>query len=191
LTNDHIEEFFTRAGQTAASDNNPVFLTAFFCLFIFTATINAFNVRTPKINIFDHITGNVGFIFVIAFIWLVQVAFSFIGGSILRTVPLEPHEWGAIMKGSLLIIPFDMLRKIIVAPFLPKQLEDNSEFENPKAEDDEDGTDESESEEEEEPEPPKQETRKRGAAKKAAAAPTEEEPKEAKKSSAKSKPKKA
>lgn len=161
LTNDQIEAFFTRPGASASSDSNPVFLTAFFCLFIFTATINAFNVRTPKINIFDHILGNFGFIFVIALIWVVQIAFSYIGGSVLRTVPLQFHEWRFIMLASLLIIPFDVLRKIIVAPFLPKQLQDLSEFENPKAESDDENSGSSEEEE-----LPKQDLRKRGGKKK-------------------------
>jgi hypothetical protein len=44
---------------------------------------------------------------------------------VLRTVPLEPIEWKGIMLASLAIIPFDMLRKLIVLPFLPKVRSDN------------------------------------------------------------------
>jgi magnesium-transporting ATPase (P-type) len=116
LTYDPIVAFFTRGGVA----NDAVFLTAFFCFFIFTTTVNAFNVRTPKINLLENISGNFGFIFVIAFIWLVQIGFSYFGGSVLRTVPLLMDEWKWIMLASLAILPFDMLRKLIVLPFLPK-----------------------------------------------------------------------
>jgi len=125
LTNDHVYDYFKRPGLDEAQ-TDAVFLTAFFSFFIFMSTINAFNVRTPKINIFDHLVGNSQFILVIAFIWFVQVVFTYLGGSVLRTVPLLAHEWAFIMGLSFIIIPFDMIRKLVLAPFLPKSLVDHT-----------------------------------------------------------------
>jgi len=94
--------------------SEKVFLTAFFTFFIFLTNFNAFNARTPKINIFDHITGNRGFVVVVILIFCVQIIFTYIGGNFLRTEGLTPQEWLIIIGASLLIIPFDMFRKLIV-----------------------------------------------------------------------------
>lgn len=122
LVNDEIEKLFIRDGEVSEA----AFLTAFFSFFIFITVINALNVRTTKINIFDHISGNRGFLGVLALIFTVQISFTYIGGSILRTVPLLPHEWVYIILISIIILPFDTIRKIVVAPLLPKRLKDVS-----------------------------------------------------------------
>jgi len=97
-----------------------VFLTAFFCFFIFLTNFNAFNARTPKINIFDHITGNAGFVGVVGLIFGVQILFTYIGGNFLRTEGLTPQEWLLIIGASALIIPFDMVRKTVMKNFIPQ-----------------------------------------------------------------------
>ncbi|GAM23189.1 hypothetical protein SAMD00019534_063640 [Acytostelium subglobosum LB1] len=109
LTNDNVEAYFTRNGIPS----EPAFLTAFFAFFIFLAVINAFNVRTHKLNLFEHILENKGFIIVVLFIFVVQIVFTYIGGRVLRTVGLELNEWVAIIAASLTIIPFDLVRKTI------------------------------------------------------------------------------
>lgn len=124
LVNDTILSLFVRDGQVS----EEAFLTAFFSFFIFITVINALNVRTPKINIFDHISDNTGFLGVLALIFTVQIAFTYIGGRYLRTVPLFPHEWVYIILMSIIIIPFDTIRKFVIAPLLPKHLKDNTEF---------------------------------------------------------------
>jgi len=107
--------FFVRDGIPS----EKVFLTAFFCFFIFLTNFNAFNARTPKINIFDHITGNVGFVGVVALIFGVQILFTYIGGNFLRTEGLTPQEWFLVIGASALIIPFDMVRKTVMTRFIP------------------------------------------------------------------------
>jgi calcium-translocating P-type ATPase len=109
--------FFVRDGIPS----EKVFLTAFFCFFIFLTNFNAFNARTPKINIFDHITGNVGFVGVVALIFGVQILFTYLGGNFLRTEGLTPNEWMLVIGASALIIPFDMVRKTVMKSFLPNQ----------------------------------------------------------------------
>lgn len=94
--------------------NEEVFLTAFFAFFIFLTAFNAFNARTTKLNIFNHISENRGFLFVISLIFILQVIFTYLGGSFLRTVALTQQEWIIIILSSSIIIPFDIIRKKIM-----------------------------------------------------------------------------
>lgn len=80
LTWDPVLELFTRKGVP----NQAVFLTAFFDYFIFANNFNALNVRTPKLNIFDSITLNQGFLAVTCLIFFVQILFTYLGGDLLR-----------------------------------------------------------------------------------------------------------
>jgi calcium-translocating P-type ATPase len=135
LTWDPVVEYFTRDGKPS----DPVFLTAFFSFFIFISVINAFNVRTPRLNVFNHLLQNSGFVRVISLIFLVQITFSYFGGTVLRTVPLKLTEWVTIIGASLIIIPWDSIRKIFIAPLLPKKFKDLSwreEFEKQDKKDD-------------------------------------------------------
>lgn len=92
-----------------------VFLTAFFSYFVFTSTIHAFNVRTHRRNLFQHLSQNQGFSFIIPLILGLQVIFTMLpfAASVLRTVPLTLFEWLVILASSSLIIPFDLLRKTL------------------------------------------------------------------------------
>jgi len=128
LLSPEVSSLFIRNG----TPNNDVFLTAFFSFYIFITTVNAFNVRTTSINIFDNLSKNRGFLLVLLIIGIVQITFTAIGGKLLRTVPLLPKEWGMVIKMSLVIIPFDTLRKLVLVPFLPVKSFD------PPSEDDED-----------------------------------------------------
>jgi calcium-translocating P-type ATPase len=111
-----VRAFFARDG----APSEPVFLTAFFCFFIFLSVFNAFNVRTPNtLNIFYHILENSGFVLVITLIFIVQVAFTYIGGRFLRTVGLFPHEWALVIGASAIIIPWDLIRKTVMKMFVP------------------------------------------------------------------------
>lgn len=104
-----VRELFVRGGKP----NEPVFLTAFFAFFIFLTAFNAFNARTPKLNIFNHILENRGFVLVISLIFVVQVTFTYLGGAFLRTVGLTLHEWALVIGASMVIIPFDFVRKLV------------------------------------------------------------------------------
>jgi calcium-translocating P-type ATPase len=98
--------------------NEPAFLTAFFAFFIFLTAFNAFNVRTPNtINLFDHMFENRGFVFVITLIFVVQVVFTYLGGRVLRTVALTQNEWYIVLAASSVIIPWDLIRKMLVGLF--------------------------------------------------------------------------
>jgi len=118
LTNDSIAELFVRDGVP----DDDVFLTAFFCFFIFITNINAFNVRTTSTNLLDHLWENKNFVFVEMFIFIVQIIFTYVGGSWLRTVSLTMFEWMVVTLLAVTIIPFDMFRKKFIVPRVERQL---------------------------------------------------------------------
>jgi calcium-translocating P-type ATPase len=89
------------------------FMTGFFCFYVLSAMLNGFNARTERLNCFDHITQNPGFIGIMILIAVVQVVMTFVGGNILRTVPLLPGEWAVVAGLALVIIPVGLLRKLI------------------------------------------------------------------------------
>ncbi len=96
--------------------NSETFLelgTAYFAFFIFSAVFNAFNARTEKINIFDNINGNKGFLKVLGLIAVIQIIMTYLGGSILRCHGLDVIEWVVIFVMAISIIPVDLIRKAV------------------------------------------------------------------------------
>jgi len=114
LTYSPIQQLFLRNDIV----DQKVFLTAFFCFFIFITNFNSLNVRTKGIHIFENILENINFIIVGITIFCVQIIFTYIGGSWLRTVGLNFKEWVIIILMSATIIPFDMIRKLTIVPRL-------------------------------------------------------------------------
>ncbi len=88
-------------------------LTAYFCLFVFSGLFNGFNVRSDKLNVFSNLKLNPNFLKVFALIFVIQIVLVYVGGEIFRTVPLSVSEWAVIFGLSVLIIPVDMIRKLI------------------------------------------------------------------------------
>lgn len=87
--------------------------TAFFAFFILFAVVNGFNVRTKELNVFKSITKNQMFLKVMALIVVVQIAMIYIGGDILRTVPISLKELGYVLLLSLVAYPIGLLRKLV------------------------------------------------------------------------------
>ncbi len=110
LLTDTFSSFFRTAPE------NEYLLTGYFTFFIFAAVFNAFNARTEKVNIFDNISKNTGFIKIIALIIIVQVIMTYFGGMILRCFGLNETEWLVVLLLAVLIIPIDIIRKIIIKP---------------------------------------------------------------------------
>lgn len=97
-----------------------IFLTtAYFAFFIFIAVFNGFNARTEKMNLFDNLSRNKGFLAVFGIIALVQIAMTYIGlavpavGEILGCHGLNPAEWLLVLVMAISIIPVDLIRKAI------------------------------------------------------------------------------
>jgi len=104
--------------------DDAVFLTAFFCLFIFFTTFNSFNVRTSNLNLTRNLFDNRGFLVIQISIFIVQIVFTIVGGKVLRTVPLTASEWATTIALAATIIPFDLLRKVAFLPISKKEKDD-------------------------------------------------------------------
>ena len=88
-------------------------LTAFFALFIFMSVCNCFGARTDRLRLLAGIGKNPGFIAIMLAVTVIQIAFVYLGGSVLRTAPLTPAELGFTFSLALLAIPTELLRKIV------------------------------------------------------------------------------
>lgn len=93
--------------------------TAYFAFFIFIAVFNGFNARTEKLNLFDNLSRNKGFLMVFGIIAAVQIAMTYIGlavpavGEILGCHGLNGAEWLLVLVMAISIIPVDLIRKAI------------------------------------------------------------------------------
>jgi magnesium-transporting ATPase (P-type) len=112
LTTDFIENLFrTDEGDIT---RHMFMLTGYFAFFVFAAVFNAFNARTEKMNVLNSISKNKGFFQVIGLIVVVQVLMTYFGGAIFNSYGLSPTEWAIVLISAFIIIPVDLLRKLIV-----------------------------------------------------------------------------
>ena len=88
-------------------------LTAFFALFIFSSVFNCFNARTDRLKISAGLRKNPVFLLIMSAILFIQIAFVYLGGSVLRTAPLLPRELLLTMLLSLAVFPADLIRKAL------------------------------------------------------------------------------
>ncbi len=94
-------------------ETHAILHTAYFAFFIFIAVFNAFNARTEKLNLFDNLTKNKGFLTVFGIIAVVQIAMTYLGGAILSGYGLNITEWLLVLVMAISIIPVDLIRKAI------------------------------------------------------------------------------
>ena len=107
--------------QFRASTDNIYLLTGFFALFIFASVFNCFNARTDRLRTLAGITKNRAFIFIMAAVLAIQIAFVYLGGSVLRTSPLTLRELCVTASVALLVFPADFVRKLIFRLFFGKR----------------------------------------------------------------------
>lgn len=106
-----LSPYFTSHFRT---DSDKLYLlTAFFALFIFTSVFNCFNARTDRLRLFSGIGKNRGFILIMLAVLCVQIAFVYLGGSVLRTTPLTLSELVFTMLVSLSVFPAELTRKLL------------------------------------------------------------------------------
>ena len=96
-------------------------LTAFFALFIFTSVFHCFNCRTDRLNICAGLAKNRAFIAVITLVMIIQLAFVYLGGSLLRTAPLLIGELYLTLALALSVFPLELFRKLLVRVLKIKQ----------------------------------------------------------------------
>ena len=94
--------------------DNSALLTSYFTWFVFLSLANSLNARTDRVNVFEHIGENSGFISVIGVAVVVQVIMTEFGNVIMRCFGLTANEWLFTIAMALTIIPVDIIRKLIV-----------------------------------------------------------------------------
>lgn len=122
LTFSPLQKVFADLGADVKTFNpadfsDPAYLklgTAYFAYFIFSAVFNAFNARTDKMDLFENISGNKGFLKVLGLIAVVQIAMTYLGGSVLRCHGLGVTEWIVVLVMAVSIIPVDLIRKAVM-----------------------------------------------------------------------------
>ena len=100
------------SGRFAGGEGGAAHLTAFFAFFILAGVFNCFNARTDSLDLFKGLLKNRAFVVIMAAVMTIQIAFVYLGGSVLRTVPLPPRELAFTFLMALLVFPFDFLRKL-------------------------------------------------------------------------------
>ena len=91
-----------------------VIRTFMFATFIMAILWNSLNARTESLNLFEHITENHNFILVMCGVAAMQVIVVQIGGKVFETTPLTLNNWIAVILIAFMIIPIDLVRKVIV-----------------------------------------------------------------------------
>lgn len=112
LTNPITRDLFD-GGQPSGPAADAKFLTGFFAFFVFSHVFNTLNARTEGLNLFEHLLDNRLFMIVIPSIMAIQVLFITFGGKVLRTVGLTPNEWAYALLFASIVIPVDLLRKMV------------------------------------------------------------------------------
>jgi len=87
-------------------------LTAFYALFIFTGIINSFTARSERLWLFSNIGKNKPFVLIMLFISVIQLLIVYFGGDLFRSTPLTPAKLGFAIVFSLLVLLFDLIRRI-------------------------------------------------------------------------------
>jgi magnesium-transporting ATPase (P-type) len=112
LSWDPVRELFSR--QVPGAREDIVFLTAFFAFFIFSTVFSGFSLRVPDaFDITENIMGNKGYLITMAVIFGVQISFSALFGTLLRTVALTVGEWAMVIGFAAVMLPLDMVRKMV------------------------------------------------------------------------------
>lgn len=88
--------------------------SALFATFMMAITFNGFNARTSHINVFASLGRNKNFLLVIGAIFLMQFVFVTFGGDVLSVESLSVQSWIVCIVLAFLVIPIDMIRKVIM-----------------------------------------------------------------------------
>ena len=88
--------------------------SAVFATFMMAITFNGFNARTEHINPFENLGRNRNFLLVMGAIFLMQFVFVTFGGSVLSVEPLTVSGWITCLIMAFLVIPIDVVRKLIM-----------------------------------------------------------------------------
>ena len=93
------------AAHFAESAGEERMLTGFFAFFVFLGLFNCFNSRSDRLNLFSGLAKNPLFVLIMCSAAFVQLLFTYLGGSILRTVPLSASELWFSLSMALAALP--------------------------------------------------------------------------------------
>lgn len=96
------------------AEGKQYLMTAFFSLFIFTSIFNSFNARTYRLNLLSYIWGNKAFMFILSFIFIVQLILIYFGGTVFRTSGLSFMELQIVILLAFTVVPVDIARKMFI-----------------------------------------------------------------------------
>ena len=109
--------FFLKSPTVASlfryAEDRIYLLTAFFALFIFSSVFNCFNARTDRLKLLAGLRKNPIFSIIMCAILVIQIAFIYLGGEVLRTTPLTIRELLLTMLFSLSVFPAEIIRKAL------------------------------------------------------------------------------
>lgn len=88
--------------------------SALFATFMMAITFNGFNARTGHVNPFEHMGRNKNFLRVMVSILVLQFIFVTFGGEVLSVESLSVKAWIICLVLAFLVIPIDMIRKLIM-----------------------------------------------------------------------------
>ncbi len=112
-----LSVFFLRssfvASRLRAHPDDLYLLTAFFAFFIFAGVFNCFGARTDRLDLFAGLWQNKVFLIIMPTVLAIQLAFTYFGGSVLRTTPLFVREMAVSFFMALLVFPAEFLRKLL------------------------------------------------------------------------------
>ena len=94
--------------------DNTYLKSAVFATFMMAITFNGFNARTAHYDPFENLGRNWNFILVMGAIFIMQFVFVNFGGEALNVECLTEESWGLCILLAFLIIPLDVIRKVIM-----------------------------------------------------------------------------
>ena len=109
-----VQAFFGARGGHTSDD---ILRTAFFTFFIFAAVFNGFNVRAERLNLFEKITANKGFLICMGGIAVIQLLLTYFGNKVFACYGLTFTQLLVVLALALAIIPVDLVRKAIATAF--------------------------------------------------------------------------
>jgi magnesium-transporting ATPase (P-type) len=101
------------AAHFRESAGDECMLTGFFVFFVFLGLFNCFNSRSDRLNLFSGLNKNPLFVLIIFSVAFIQIIFTYIGGSILRTVPLSQSELLFSLLMALAALPAGILHTLL------------------------------------------------------------------------------
>lgn len=109
----NIQSYIVPAGVSAETADMTV-RTFMFSFFIYAIIFNSLNTRSTGFALFEHIGENKKFMIVMGSIAVIQTLIIQFGGEVFSTVPMTAGHFALALALAFLIIPADMIKKVIV-----------------------------------------------------------------------------